>query len=70
MSHPEIKPLNETAAASWAVTHGIPWTMILSPTFCNMYLPLNSKELHIVNVDGYEIDEQVMKLGRYAKDAI
>jgi hypothetical protein len=35
-----------------------------------MFLPLNSKALQIVNVDGYKIREQVMQLGKYAKYAI
>ncbi len=70
MSHLEVKSLYVTAAASWAVTHGIPWTMFSSPIFCNMFLPLNRKALQIVNVDGPKIHQQVMKLGKYAEEAI
>ena len=70
MSLLEMKSLYVTAAASWAVTHGIPWTMFSSPTFRNLFLPLNSKALQIVNVDGPKIRQQVMKLGKYAEEAI
>ena len=70
MSLLEMKSLYVTAAASWAVTHGIPWTMFSSPTFHNLFLPLNSKALQIVNVDGHTIRQQVMKLGKYAEEAI
>ena len=70
MSLLEMKSLYVTAAASWAVTHGIPWTMFSSPTFRNLFLPLNRKALQIVNVDGPKIRQQVMKLGKYAEEAI
>jgi hypothetical protein len=43
MSLLDIKSLYISEAASWAVvTHGILWTRFLSPTFCNMFLPLSS----------------------------
>jgi hypothetical protein len=35
-----------------------------------LFLPLNSKALQIVYVDGPKILQQVMKLGKYAEEAI
>jgi hypothetical protein len=69
LSLADIKLLYVTATASWAVIHGILWTMFLSPTFCNMFLPLNSKALQMVDADRYKIPEWVMQLWKYAEDA-
>jgi hypothetical protein len=57
------------AAASWAIAKAVPFKMFASASFRRMCQPLNKDASKIINVGHIRVQEQVMKLGRYAEEA-
>ena len=63
----DAKELFKTAAASWMIDTGIPFSMVEEKTFRKMFEPLNKKAHEIVNVDCKSIHKVVVRHGKQAK---
>ena len=63
------KKVWRVAAASWAIMENVSFRMFDSPTFRQMFVPLNKDALNIVNVDRKGVRQDIMYLGKVAEEA-
>ena len=65
----EIRTLYKTTAASFAIEEAMLFTTFSKPSFRKMFVPFNKNAPEITKVSNVAIKDQVMTLGRLAKDA-